>query len=278
MSDFALPGFGRNRPKGAVKKAKKQQPVAHKNSVSSLKLRKWIRNLFVLAVILLLGYQAVISAFHIFMDVNSKQVEKLVINENLGRIKKAEIEESLSTFLIEPLVSLDMEGMKIILEENPWVRNATLERVWPATIKVFIEEETPIARWRESDLLNQDAEIFSPPSIAGLDDLPVLSGPKSRETEVMDQYREFSSLLYPLGLRIAKLMLNDRGAWTIELKNGVKIIVGSDRMAEKMFRLSGFLKKGVIEQMVEIESIDLRYTNGIAIKQKNVDTEAMVSL
>ena len=45
-----------------------------------------------------------------------------------------------------------------------------------------------------------------------------------------------------------------------------------------MRRLVDFAKDSLIEQMDEIESIDLRYTSGIAVKTKENNMSEVVSL
>ena len=141
-----------------------------------------------------------------------------------------------------------------------------------------IVEEKAIARWGEKRLLNQDGEIIAPDNIIGLESLAILSGPQGTERKVMEQYQLFSQLLYQRGLKIAELDLNERAAWKLTLANGVDINIGKSQLMEKMRRLVDFAKDSLIEQMDEIESIDLRYTSGIAVKTKENNMSEVVSL
>jgi cell division protein FtsQ len=133
-------------------------------------------------------------------------------------------------------------------------------------------------RWRQNQLLNQEGKVFSPENVLAQMYLPYLTGPEGSEQEVMEQYQKFNQLLYPLGLRIVILGMNSRGAWNIELGNGIKINVGKTNVMEKMRRLVGFIDSYLNEQIVNIESIDLRYSNGISIKKRENSSEEVVSL
>jgi cell division protein FtsQ len=139
-------------------------------------------------------------------------------------------------------------------------------------------EEKAIARWGNAQLLNLDGRIFSPQSIVGLEQLAILSGPDGSERQIMEQYQLFNQLLYQRGLKIAEVTLNERGAWNLMLANGVDIHVGKDDVMSKMRRLVGFIDPEFLEQMPAIESIDLRYTSGIAVKNKALDGSEVVSL
>jgi cell division protein FtsQ len=72
-------------------------------------------------------------------------------------------------------------------------------------------------------------------------------------------------LLYPLGVRIRDLVLNERGAWTMTLTNGAEVRLGRDHVLERLRRLVVFLESDYAEQITNIGSIDLRYRNGIAV-------------
>src|SRR5690606_25337729 len=95
--------------------------------------------------------------------------------------------------------------------------------------------------------------------------LPQLTGPLESEAYVMRQYLQFNQLLYPLGVRIRDLALNDRRAWTMTLTNGVVVRLGQDAVLERLRRLVAFLESEHRAQLGDFASIDLRYTNGIAV-------------
>jgi len=211
-------------------------------------------------------------------SVSNRKVEQIRIEGDMRYVSENDVREVVNNFIRESLVAVDMDRIKQSLELKPWIRTVEIRRQWPDTMILTLTEEKAIANWGESQLLNQDGEIFSPESTRGLETLPHLYGPDRSARKVMEQYQLLNQLLYPSGMRIVELGVNARGAWALELANGVGIRVGKDRVIEKIKRFVDFAGPALIEQMVDIESIDLRYANGIAIKPKQITGEEVVSL
>ena len=210
--------------------------------------------------------------------VSSQRVEQVVIEGEINYISEQEVLAAVNAFISESLLLVDMVEIKHELERMPWVRNVTIRREWPDTLVLSVVEEKAIARWGDSQLLNQDGVIFSPDSIIGLEQLAILTGPDDSARKIMEQYQLFNQLLYQRGLKIAELSLSERGAWQLVLGNGVLVNIGKADVMTRMRRLVGFLEPFFMEQMASVESIDLRYTSGIAVKNKSITSEEVVSL
>lgn len=227
-----------------------------------------------LGLTLLAGY-GVIQAYH---KVNAQKIETVQIEGTLNYVSETEIKDAVSRFVSASLVAIDLERLKSELETQPWINQVTVRREWPDRLVIHVEEEQAIARWNQKDLLNQQGQIFSPQSALDQLQLPRLTGPEQSEQAVMLQYLQFNQLLYPLGVRIRDLVLNERGAWTMTLTNGAEVRLGRDAVLERLRRLVVFLESGYGDQIVNTGSIDLRYRNGIAVAPRAeavAGTEAM---
>lgn len=208
-----------------------------------------------------------------FLQVNNQKINVVQIEGNLANLNRGELEETVSRFVADSLVSLDLDRLKASLEEQPWIHGAEVRRVWPDRLIIRVREEVPIARWGENQLLNQEGVAFEPPSIERHRNLPYLSGPGGSEELMMRQYLQFNQLLYPLGVRITDLELSDRQAWSLRFsnttRNGVPIDVvarvGKEDVLARMKRLVAFLEAVSLEGLQEVASLDLRYSNGVAV-------------
>jgi cell division protein FtsQ len=263
---------GRKRPrkKGGASARVVREPRTYRPQ-SILKL------LLVSALLGAIGY-AMFSTPKVVKSVSGQRVEHVNIEGDITHISKQDVLVAVNRYISESLLLVDMVQIKAELESMPWVRSVSIRREWPDTMVLNMVEEKAIARWGNAQLLNQDGRIFSPQSIVGLEQLAILSGPDGSERQVMEQYQLFNQLLYQRGLKIAEVTLNERGAWNLMLANGVDIHVGKDDVMSKMRRLVGFIDPEFLEQMPAIESIDLRYTSGIAVKNKALDSSKVVSL
>ena len=96
-------------------------------------------------------------------------------------------------------------------------------------------------------------------------ELPVITGPSGTERRVADRFFQVKAQLETAGLTLSGIRLDDRGAWEIELANGVVIRLGRREVEERIDR---FLQSGVslvTSRSAEIAYIDMRYSNGFAV-------------
>jgi cell division protein FtsQ len=215
-----------------------------------------------------------------FVRVNTQKINTVQIEGSLNFLSRTELEETVNRFVETSLVALDLDLLKQELEGKPWVNSAEVRRQWPDRLIIRIEEEVAIARWGNGQLLNQQGHVFAPEDIEEQMQLPYLSGPENSESLVMLQYLEFNQLLYPLGIRIRDLELNERGAWTITFTNAaqaasqvsVKVKVGREEVLDRLKRLVTFLESQTAEELLLVETIDLRYANGLAISHRSPES------
>jgi len=155
--------------------------------------------------------------------------------------------------------------LRAALEELPWVRRASVRRVWPDRLEVALEEHVALARWGDDALINTYGERFYAPTDA---ELPRFFGPAGAEHEVAQRYARFSSVLAPLGAELERVVLTPRYAWQLRLSSGLHIMLGRDAdAAEARLRkfveiYAGTLGRGARKH----EYVDLRYPNGFALR------------
>jgi len=205
--------------------------------------------------------------------VNQQKIETVVIEGELSFVSEVNIKESVLRFVATSLVAIDLDVLKAELESQPWINQVAIRREWPDKLMIQVEEEVAIARWGEAELLNQRGVIFSPRSIVEQMQLPHLSGPQGTEKEVMGQYLQFNQLLYPMGVRIRDLSMNDRSAWTMTFTNGVEVRLGREHVLERLRRLVVFLESDYGTALQEVATIDLRYRNGLAVAHHAVQPQ-----
>jgi len=166
----------------------------------------------------------------------------------------------------------NLEQVRTAFESVPWVRRATVRREWPDQLIVEVEEHEPLGTWGDDGrLLSVKGDVFTA-NLAEADeehDLPELAGPEGSEQEVLARFAELRAWFAPLQLTPEKLSLSSRYAWTVKLNNGTKVALGRepdkftlkarvDRLVNIYPQLDKLLPAG-------IDSIDMRYQNGLAL-------------
>ena len=178
--------------------------------------------------------------------------------------------------------TMDITDARKVFETMPWVRQAIVRRDFPNRLKVQLQEHQAVAFWGpegSSNLVNSFGEVFEA-NIGELDDdnLPRLSGPGSQSVQVLAMYQTLQPQLDPLDLTLQQLALSPRGGWHAELDSGTLLELGSGSSADLLARLDRFAKTATQvtaryqRTPEQLASVDLRHTDGYAIRLEGVTT------
>lgn len=197
----------------------------------------------------------------------NRPIRSVRINTAVERITENEIRGLIAPHLGGGFFSLDVRALKEEIESHPWVQQVSIRRVWPDELSVDVYEQRPIARWGEQQVLNQHSEMFSPGDFAGQGRLPLLDGPDESADEVMRRYQQFTQLLQAVGLRIGALSLSENGEWDLVTDNGIRLNIGRDDVSGRVQRFALLYEQTLHEEASEIAAVDLRYSNGLAVRK-----------
>ncbi len=175
--------------------------------------------------------------------------------------------------------TVDLTQTRTVFESAPWVRQAVVQRQFPDRLKVVLQEHRAEAFWGpegDTRLLNNFGEVFE----ANQDeveavDLPQLNGPAGQAPLVLDGYRKLAPHFEKIDALLERLELTSQGSWRARLDNGADLELGQGSVDEIDARTQRFL--GTLTQVSsrygrDLESADLRYSNGYAIKLRGVTT------
>lgn len=205
-------------------------------------------------------------------------------NSTLHYVTPASIQNAISGNLTGNFFTINLTDAQSVFEETPWVRSASVRRIWPNAIRVTIEEQQPLALWNDSQMINTWGQVFTV-NQGELDDevvLPQFEGPEGKEGLVVDRYAELARWFAPLDVTVRKLSLSDRLAWQVTLSNGMTLALGRDPGADAPVAQGGipgalpFADR--IQRFVQalpqatqkigdraVTHADLRYPNGFAL-------------
>jgi cell division protein FtsQ len=99
-------------------------------------------------------------------------------------------------------------------------------------------------------------------------ELPQLAGPAHSEQEVTARYLAAQGHLTEVGLRLAALELDARGAWNLTLDDGVMVRLGRQQVDQRFERFVLAAAKLVSQRATDIAYVDMRYSNGFAVGWK----------
>lgn len=160
------------------------------------------------------------------------------------------------------LFSIDLDAAKRNLENLPWVRTATVSRVWPGSLVVTLEEHVPAAAWNGLAVIDVHGDVFP---VRPWKELPGFFAPEGMEKEVTQRYGDFTAELAQGGWKIADIRVDARYAWQLTLTDGVTIELGRERLDERLRRFVTFFPLAA-NRMADIARVDMRYPNGFAAR------------
>ena len=168
--------------------------------------------------------------------------------------------------------SVNLEQVREAFRDVPWVRDATVRRIWPNGLLVFVEEHKPLGRWGdEGQLLSVKGDVFTANMAEAEAEVRLLdfSGPPGSEKEVLQRYEALKKGFSEIRLEPAVVELSDRYAWKVTLSNGITVLFGREQgvntVVSQMARLVAVYPR-MSAQIKRIQKIDLRYPNGLVVK------------
>lgn len=198
----------------------------------------------------------------------NRPVETVVVDGATRHIDKTVIANQVAGGINGRILELDLGAIQERLVEEPWINEVEVRRAWPPALQVKLIEEVPVARWGNRGLLNHQGDIFWPEKIDAYQFLPELLGPSHETVRIMQQFRDLNSLFIRSQITLAGLELESRGAWTLHLNNGIKVVAGRDDLMPRLRRFIQVYETQLVKQQESIEEVDIRYTNGVAVKWK----------
>lgn len=190
---------------------------------------------------------------------------------------RAQLATQMKTRLTGSFLTVDLGQVRELFESAPWVRKAVVQREFPNRLRVTLEEHQAVAWWGQSgsgQLVNQQGEVFDASPDDG-DGLPELAGPAEQSSRVWSLYQALGAEFARLQLVLERLELSERGSWQARLDNGAVIELGRGTPEELMERTRRFT--ATLGQLTEryagaVQSADLRYPNGYALRMRGVTT------
>lgn len=212
-------------------------------------------------------------------------IRSIRVDGELQRISAETLRAGAAPRLAGSFFTADLGAARAAFESVPWVRRASVRRVWPDRLVVQIQEHRAAALWQveESDdrLVNQQGELFTA-NVGDVEDeaLPAFAGPDAQSALMLDMHRRLVPLLRAHDMDIEQLLLSSRGSWRVLLDSGATLELGRgglDEVAQRTQRFVRTLPQLRQRWSAPLEYADLRHTDGYAVRLRGVTTTPAAS-
>ena len=180
------------------------------------------------------------------------------------------------------ILRVDISKAVAAAQALPWVENATVNRKWPDTLEVHVNERVVQARWNDDMWLDQSGVTLELPEYEN-ESLPRMRGGSGAGHEVLAKYRTMERKFFRSGLKILELSKSERDSWEFQVQvvstdekashdktesaePSIRVILGSadlEKRSDRFLRLYSELFHSVADQ---ISIIDMRYPDGISVR------------
>ena len=170
-------------------------------------------------------------------------------------------------------LTTNLDAVRLAFEAVPWVRKAAVRREWPNVLVVTLEEHRALGTWGDDGrLLSAKGDVFTA-NLAEAEedgDLMEFAGPDGSEKEVVERFAQLRDWMQAINLAPESLQLSERYAWSVRLNNGMTVELGREQdkttLKDRVERLISVYPQLVARLQDRIESVDMRYPNGLALR------------
>jgi cell division protein FtsQ len=232
-----------------------------------------------LAMLLVLAIGLVVAAN---LWKSGLKVKRVTVEGN-RIVETAEIMQLVNIKKNVQLEEIDLTAVRSSILSHYFIKDATVERDLPATLKISVTERAPLAIINSAQILYLDEDgVVLPHSISKqLFDLPVLTGVPAgialtpgtaikdddvrKALEILTTSKIVSKELYHL---ISEVRLRNGGDIVLYAAEwGVPIIFGRGEVASKLVRLEAFWDNVVRERGSEnLQYVDLRFDEQVVVR------------
>lgn len=175
--------------------------------------------------------------------------------------------------VVRPLVNrgfftVNVDYIRDRMLQMPWVADIFVRRTWPDQVEITVVERNPIARWNTASLISQNGDLFSPKQETYPAHLPQFVGPDGQQTMMLECFHEMNRALQPLHAKISYLEMTPFFTWKLKLDNGISMQIGHKDILTRLTHFVKVYPKIVGSRSKDVEYIDLRYPNGVAVRWK----------
>ena len=231
-----------------------------------------VADLLFLFAVVAFAYAALVTA----MRLPFFPLRHLVVTSALQEVNPGQLEFAARSAVAGNFFTVNLDAVRAEFEKQPWVRRASVRRLWPDGIELALEEHRAAARWAgggdnaDTRLVNTYGEVFIAQSTTAQAALPLFSGPEGSAALLLSRYQDFSTLLAPLGRTPRVVALSQRLAWQLKLDDGLTLELGRDDgkhpLEERLTRFAALYPATRARFQGSIAVIDMRYQNGFAVR------------
>ncbi len=213
-----------------------------------------------------------ISAYYLILSESSNlfPIKEVYIDGDLKYLDQKQLKQDIASYTQKGFFQIDLKKISQLLQDDRWVSEVSVRRIWPSSVLVKIKERTPKAKLNKNSFFDEKGNIFKPLYIPNINILQIedLSGDPEKLFFIANH---INKKFIENGLFLKRLKKTKLGIIKLELSDFKEVILGDELNFED--NLARFLNgyQLVLESLwFKVAKVDLRYVDGFAVRfEKN---------
>ena len=230
--------------------------------------------IFIILFLFLTSYYLLSKTTNIFTESNLYFLNKILIKngfiikniEILGvkHLDKNDIIKIISTYKNINIFNVNINNIYREIKNNTWIKKASIEIIYPNTIKILLTEKKPIAIWQNrygNSLITKSGDLISEKNLEKFKSyLPIIIGQNAHKNvhsilNILSSNQDFVKNIWSL------TFVNER-RWDVHFNQGLTIRLPSENV-KKAWEKVVYLNQKFNLLSLGLTEIDLRNTNQI---------------
>jgi len=197
-------------------------------------------------------------------------VKNILLEGNYHYLNKQELVALVNDKSSGGMLSIDLQKLQADAKLLDWIDRVEIRKVWPDTLLFLVQEHQPVVRIDELILTQKGTLIEKNKPHAGLSELPHITTSQhatigeQNYPQIWQEFKQIRRKLELLELNVERLEIDQLRNWRLLANSGVLVNLGRKERLSRVDKL--VLVYSDIADKTAIESIDLRYHNGLAVK------------
>ena len=189
-----------------------------------------------------------------------------VVSEGVTYTDRLTLNQALASFNNQNILTVDIEAIKNRLERLPWVREASVARELPGTLRVRIVEHRAVARLHDGTrqvLVGEGGRVIPVPATSRFRDLPLVQGGGAPERAA-----GLARLLASepeLAAKVSYARLVGGRRWDVHLTGGIEVRL-PEREPEKAWGRLAAQHRATALLGRAIKAVDLRHPSWLTLE------------
>lgn len=161
---------------------------------------------------------------------------------------------------------VNLDAIADQLEQQNWVAQATLRRVWPGTIDVLIREHQAVAQWDAETLISSNGILFNVPAEHAYKHLVLINGVAWQAKDLLVASSELEQSVAPFQLNLSSVMSPKSDEIIVTFDNQLVAVFNLNEKEQQFARFNALLEKGFMQSRNKhtLKRLDMRYSNGFS--------------